>query len=313
MNTAQQALLGFSNLSRLLDSFDDDIVDSLGDQIGEGIDDELEEEIDEEIPPLQYARSNGLAHDHKADQLAFSELAKLQKAVQQDLTDDSELHQFNFGSELKVEERVTISREGAELLSSIALEETAEAIDTLVLPMFKTKSMIKRIKFELPLLKTDHETDCKNFARRDDFEIKLCDIRLPSEMVNEENNEGLVWPSRFSSLGMHVLEELKREKISVSKDDLVHLQNALKHPWTVEDDMNLWNSEQKYKRVGAQISGLVALLTSYSEHSIGACYTTTLPIANPDGAIRTLNVRSSVPTSHTLRRIISYEIRTRGS
>jgi hypothetical protein len=313
MNTAQQALLGFSNnVPPLPDSFGDDIADSLGDQIGGGIDDELENEIDEEIPPLQYARSNGLARDHVADELAFSELAKLQKAIQQDLTDDSELHQFDFGSELKVEERVTISREGAKLLSSIA-EETVEAIDTVILPMFKTKSMIKRTKFELPLLKTDHETDCKNFARRDDFEIKLCDIKLPLEMVNEENNEGLVWTSRFSSLGTHVLEELKREKISVSKDDMVHLQNALKHPWTVEDDMNLWNSEQKYKRVGAQISGLVALLTSYSEHSIGACYTTTLSIANPNGAIRTLDVRSSVPTSHPLRRIISYEIRTRGS
>jgi len=66
--------------------------------------------------------------------------------------------------------------------------------------MLKTRGIIKRAKLELPLIKTDHEMDCKNFARRDDFEIKLCDIKLPLEMVDEENNEGLAWPSRFASL-----------------------------------------------------------------------------------------------------------------
>ncbi|KAE9371387.1 hypothetical protein N431DRAFT_410045 [Stipitochalara longipes BDJ] len=139
-----------------------------------------EDAIDEEIPPLQYARSNGLARDHLVDQL--------------------------------------------------------------------TRSIFKRAKLELPLLKTDHEADYKNFAKRDDFEIKLCDIKLPLETVIEENNEGLVWPSRFSCMGAEVLEKLKQEKISVSRDDMTCLQNALKHGWTEEDDRNLWKSEQRYKR-----------------------------------------------------------------
>lgn len=212
--------------------------------------DSLEDQIVDEPPPLQYARSNGLARDHLADQLVFSELAKLQTAVQHGLTDDSELHQFDFGSEVKVEERVTISKEGALLLSSVSQEDTAEAIDALVLPMFKTRSITKRARLELPLLRTDHETDCKNFARRDDFEIKLCDIKLPLEMVNEEDNEGLIWPSKFSSLGEELVEQLKQEKISVSKDIINYLQDALKNGWTEEDDKNLWESEQRYKRVG---------------------------------------------------------------
>jgi hypothetical protein len=210
--------------------------------------DSLEDQIVDEPPPLQYARSNGLVRDHLADQLAFSELAKLQAAVQHGLTDDSELHQFDFGSEVKVEERVTISREEALLLSSVAQEDTTEAIDAL--PMFKTTSITRKTRLELPLLKTDHETDCKNFARRDDFEIKLCDIRLPLEMVNEENNEGLVWPPKFSSLGEELVEQLKQEKISVSRDMIIYLQGVLKNAWTEEDDKNLWESEQRYKRVG---------------------------------------------------------------
>jgi len=208
-----------------------------------------EAEIEDEISPLEYARLNGLARDYLADQLVFSELAKLQTAVQRDLTDDSDLQQLDFGNELKVEERITISKEGARLLSSIAQVETCEEIDALTLPLLKTRSILKRAKLELPLLKTDHETDCKNFARREDFEIQLCDIKLPLEMVIEENNEGLVWPSKFSCLGAKVLEKLKQEKISVSKDDLVYLQSALKHGWTEEDDRDLWRSEQKYKRV----------------------------------------------------------------
>lgn len=243
------------------------------------------DEIDDEIPPLEYARSNHLARDHLADPRVFSELAKLQTAVQDDLTDDSELHQFDFGSELKVEDRVAISKEGAKLLSSIAQEETAEAIDALVLPMLQTRSIVTRAKLEIPLLKTDHEADCKLFAIRSDFEIKLCDIKLPLEMVNEENNEGLVWPSRFSSLGAEFLDKLKNEKISVSKDDLLHLQNALKHPWTEEDDKNLWNNEQKYKRVGRQAYTLAALLISCSEHHTGTHHPTSFPVTNADGAI----------------------------
>ena len=215
--------------------------------------DSLEGEIDDEPPALQYARSNGLARDHLADQLVFSELAKLQIAVQLSLADDIELHQFDFGSELKVEERVTISREGAQLLVCITQEDATEAIDALVLPMLKTKNIVKRTRLELPLLKTDHETDCNNFARRDDFEIKLCDIKLPLEMVNEENNEGLVWPSRLSSLGVKVVEKLKQEKVSISRDDLKYLQDTLKNGWTEEDDKNLWKSEQKYRRVSYQI------------------------------------------------------------
>ncbi len=212
--------------------------------------DSFEDQIVDEPPPLQYARSNGLAHDHLSDQLVFSELAKLQTAVQHGLTDDSELHQFDFGNEVKVEERITISREGALLLSSVSKEDTAEAIDALVLPMIKPKSITKKARLELPLLWTDHETDCKNFARRDEFEIKLCDIKLPLEIVNEEKNEGLIWPPNFSSLGGELVEQMKQEKISVSKGIIIYLQDALKNGWTEEDDKNLWEIEQRYKRVG---------------------------------------------------------------
>jgi hypothetical protein len=269
------------------------------------------DDIDDEIPPLEYARSNGLACDHMADRLVFSELAYLQTAAHHSLADDSELHHFNFGCEFKLEERITISKDGAQLLSSIAQQEAAEAIDALVLPMLKTRSIISRAKLELPLLKTDHETDCKNFARRDDFEIKLCDIKFPLEVVNEENNEGIAWPSRFSSIGAHVLEKLKQEKITVSREDLIHLQDALKRPWTEEDNITLWNSEQKYKRVADQVSLPVPLLTYLSDHSIGTCNTTSISPTNTNRAIRTITVRSCFPRSRSLRRIISYKIRTR--
>lgn len=215
--------------------------------------DSFEEEIDDEMPPLQYARSNGLARDHLTDQLVFSELAKLQRSVQNCLTDDNELHKFDFGKELNVEERIAISREGAQLLSSIVQQETAEGIDVVVLPMLGTRRFAGRARLELPLLRTDHEADCKNFARRDDFEIKLCDIKFPLEMVNEEKNEGLAWPRRFSSLGVEILEQLKQEKFSVSKDDLHYLQDTLRHSWTEEDDKALWNSAQKYKYVGGHL------------------------------------------------------------
>jgi hypothetical protein len=240
-----------------------------------------EDEVDDDIPPLHYARANGLARDHLADSLAFTELAKLQTAVQHDLNDDSELRQFNFGSELKVEERVTISRDGASLLSSIVREEVAEASDSFVLPLLSTRSEIRRARLELPLLKTDHETDCMKFARRDDFEIKLQDIKLPMEMVDEENNEGLVWPSRLSALGSEILEELRQEKIGVSKDAMVHLQATLKHTWTEEDDKELWNSEQKYKRVSSQLVYVAILICCYQNTALEPVTPPLSPLPTP--------------------------------
>jgi len=207
---------------------------------------ELDVEV-EDPTPLQYARVNGLTRNHVTEK--YAEVDAIQDDVYPGCLEDSHLPQFNLGTGFKPEERVSVSKEGAALLASVAQEETAESIDALILPMLGARSSTCKAKFELPLLRSDHETDCKNFGRREGFEIKLQDVRLPLESVDEENGQGLGLPSRLWDIGPKLLEQLRGEKIGISKDTIAYLQDALKVAWIAEDEETLWNSEVKYKRV----------------------------------------------------------------
>jgi hypothetical protein len=181
--------------------------------------------------------------------MSVSESGKLRAIIDQSLADDSHLRSFDFGPELGVEERLSISKEAALLLASITREQTAEEIDVLVSPMLHSIDGIKKLKLELPLLRSDHEADCKEFGRKEGFEIKLKDVKLPLEIVNIENGEGLQWPSHFRALGTKIAKELKQERISVSKDTVGYLSRKLTSVWTEEDEEDLWKREQSYKRV----------------------------------------------------------------
>lgn len=207
--------------------------------------DDESEEIDP--TPLDYARINFLARDHLAEN--YAEVEAIQQDVVLDLLPDSHLPQFKLGKEIKVEERMSMSRDGAALLASIARAEGVEAIDSLIIPMLELKKSVATSKLELPLLRTHHKSDCKSFGKSEGFEIRLRDVRLPLEVVNEEAGQGLTWPARFWGIGSQVLEQLRAEKIGVSKNGMNCLQESLNVVWTGEDNQSLWNSEVEYKRV----------------------------------------------------------------
>ena len=210
---------------------------------------------EEDLGPLQYARMNGLSCDYLAEPLPFEHIKKIQTDVYISLSNASHLLQFNFGPELSTDERPTISKDAALLLASVAKEETVEWVDGQVLSMLGSADT-KRIRLEEPLLKTDHERDCREFARREEFEVELKDIKLPLDIVNEENGEGLSLPSKFWNLGDEIMENLKKEKIEVTRDTLEYLQNTLKIIWTEQDEKEVRKRELKYKRVSLALSPL---------------------------------------------------------
>lgn len=217
-----------------------------------------DDDKDDDRTAIEYARDNGLCRNHITER--YEEVAAIQEDVYSGCLVDSHLPQFDLGMGFKVEERVSVSKNGAALLAKISQEEAAESINALVFPLPGRRAPGIR-KLELPLLRSDHETDCKNFANRDGFEIKLKDIRLPLETVDEENGQGLGWPARFWDIGSTMLDKCKAEKIGMSKDTALYLQSALKITWTAEDDKNLWQTEMKYKRVRALVpySKVIAL------------------------------------------------------
>lgn len=202
---------------------------------------------DEDLTPLEYARYHRLSRDPLTDPLAFAHIEALQADILEDSV-DSFLPQLDFGVEPRLDERLMVSKEALQFVQSVAHQYTPESIDALILPMLRP-SRGKNSRIELPLLKTDHETDCRHFARWDGFEIKLEDVKFPLELVDDEKNEGIKFPSSYWKLGDGIMEELKKEKLEVSRDAMLFLKEALTDVWAKEDDEELWRTEMKYKRV----------------------------------------------------------------
>lgn len=67
-------------------------------------------------------------------------------------------------------------------------------------------------------------------------------------MVDIEKNEGVGFPSAYWQLGDGIMEDLKKEKLEVTRDTMVYLQTALKNTWSRQDNEELWQAEMKYKR-----------------------------------------------------------------
>ena len=200
-----------------------------------------------ETSPLQYARENGLCCDHLQTPYHASNL-NVFADYQNGLLDDCHLQQFKLCAEINTDERLTASKEAALLIASVSREGTFEWVDDTVVQMItSSKHIVPRL--ELPLLKSDQETDCKTFARREGFEIKLQDIKLPLEMVDGENNGCIGFSPSLCNKGTEILEELKKERLEVSKDTLLYLQSILRSDWTDENEEKVWESTFTYQKV----------------------------------------------------------------
>ena len=208
---------------------------------------EFDGEEYEDLSPLEYARKNKLSRNHLEAPVFGPSIERLKKGGTE-LTDDSHLPQFELTANVNADERLTISKYAAKLIASVSCEESSDWVDNAMLQMIDTRKC-KNLKVELPLLRSDHETDCKKFSRRDGFEIKLEDVVLPLEMVDEINNGGLGFSPIMWNREVEILEVLKKEKLEVTRDTMKYLTNTLKSDWTEEDERRIWHSVRIYKKV----------------------------------------------------------------
>lgn len=207
---------------------------------------------DKGISALEYARLNGLARNYLTDQSPFELIHKLQENVDNSLTDDSHLPQLKFHSGFDTRERLSISQGGARLLAWAMHPEVDESIDGSVSSTIGRLGL-KKSRLELPLLSSDHESDMTEFAKRDIFEFQLRDIRLPLEFLDVEKNEALEFPNAIYYLGTKTLEELKGEKLTVSREVLQHIRNCIISDLDESDEERFWQSRALNRR--ASVSG----------------------------------------------------------
>lgn len=77
---------------------------------------------------------------------------------------------------------------------------------------------MSKLKHELPLLRTDHDCDVREFHQP--FMRDLRDEFLPLETLDEEADEGLTWPSSCLTLPQEIWQSILAEKSEVSADTL---------------------------------------------------------------------------------------------
>lgn len=178
----------------------------------------------EDVQPstIEYARFHGLIRDHLEHHPLHGLAAPPDFSSQLDDTPD--LFQIRQDCVEVPKERLTIDVDTASLLSSIATlakeppsRHGDDEIDT---------HRVRRMKHELPLLRSDPEVDLLRFAPR--IVPNLENEFLPLETVDEEADEGFGWPTRCYELPGEYTRKLKEEKLEVWSDVLVFLQETLR-------------------------------------------------------------------------------------
>ena len=201
-----------------------------------------------ELTVVQYARLHGLSVDHLAEPLPKSHIEALRQHIPEGLTDDTHLPSIDLQVHVNVQETLTIDKRAAEFLHGANNGlTTPEELEDIIFPLLDTRQT-KKLRLETPLLRTDHESDFRSFARWENSHFK--DGCLPWEPLDDEMDVGLQWPKRLKDLPAKLLKELESEKIEMQKDTLFYLQATIKGNRTSEDDRKVWESATSYKRVG---------------------------------------------------------------
>lgn len=229
-----------------------------------------ESTIEEDISPLEYARQNGLATDYKNDPVrAYSNVCNIiREDAKRDLFLEEELPEFDFGPSFVIKERLPLTKEAAVAIGE-ASRSDAQNLNDIAVSSLLDNRRAKKLKLELPLLEDDEEytfTEYKQALISDDFEIPYSKIIIPAETVNDENDEGMGWPSRYYKVGPSWIKEVRTEKLHVGSDIMYFLQN---HPSKItlsaEEDEKLWSSLLACCKVGRDFNSNLFVLVLISD------------------------------------------------
>lgn len=184
----------------------------------------MSQHVESEPRIIDYARFYRLAQDHleTSPLQAFT----LPESLGSFLDDPPELVHIDL-TKVKVhvpEERLALDVGAASFLSAIP-----ESLN--ISPLLSDQDLginrhrVRRMKYELPLLRSDHELDVLRFATP--IVPNLQEEFLPLETVDVEEDEAFEWPSSHYALPDEFTKKSRSEKFEASKDDFLYLQQTL--------------------------------------------------------------------------------------
>lgn len=210
---------------------------------------------DEEESIVEYARFHGLSVDPLQDPFPLSHSESIIHTFEKAVLDDSHLEQIEYRPIPQTDEGLTVDKDAAILLAGangVFLDQST--IDKITAAA-STILRRQKLKLELPLLRTDPDADLGAFKQRQN--PCICDGNFIYEPLDNEKDEGVQWPSRLANLPNAMLKECTMEKLTVTRDTMVHLQAASKDNWSRENTNYLLRNLLSYKRVCCNLCPLV--------------------------------------------------------
>jgi hypothetical protein len=212
----------------------------------ESTEEEEEEEEMPELPPLDYARQYGLSTPYFEEELFVGDLpTPPNDNFDQDPWDPPNASTTNMVTAL-IKERLAVSTYTVLLLQAVhdfCKPPPSEA------PTLNLRRHARFAKQELPILRTDNELDMLSFGST--AMPDLTKLNIPSEVVKEEDDEGFKWPTKYLTYPAQCDAQIKSEKMAVSRDVLVYLQDAVTDSYSPEHFDKLKEQCLSYKPVSA--------------------------------------------------------------
>lgn len=230
---------------------------------------------------LEYAREQGICVDYTTELPRLIDMCLSLKGgidreprgqFDRDPQDDFDQDVTNAARAL-TRQRLALNKEAVFLLKSVLTLQQRPDDNVLA----TDGRQIRILKLELPVLQTDNELDMLHFGTRVEPDLRDLRTRIPSEDVDEDNDEGFSWPVKYAMYPAQCDAKLKSEKLAITRDALAFLQNAAKAESPTQDEARIVAEEIQYSRVGARLV-LIHVL-------IGAEFGTAIPDAAAAAAV----------------------------
>ncbi|KAK0636709.1 hypothetical protein B0T17DRAFT_587780 [Bombardia bombarda] len=209
----------------------------------------------------EYARKNGLTVDSLLNDawtglLDRSSLmtATIVQTETGELIEGNELPECLFRSIIPIPEQLQISSQSLNLIQQAWKADKEEKVTDLMTELlFPETTRNKSLKLETPLLRSDHDMDCRRLAR----EIKtfqkgsLPDHRLPLFPTEDDKGEGLVFTRTSAKLDKAMVRAFEKENMKIRKETMQYLYDTLNADWTAED-------QRDYLEIVSTYNGIIS-------------------------------------------------------